>query len=181
MQWASRYSMFSMVWSPYRGVHMCILCDTIFHHSLHNNSPFIAFYLHHAWLIHLLSCLKEFYSIISAYLLLTSEMRQISACTEISGIATGVARRGRVPPLTVKKFPKIGKNQEKIGEKSGKKRENREEKAKIGKFLSLCPSWQLGLATLLTEIWCIGQASKFSLNELICCFSWATSKYTVIN
>ena len=120
MQWASRYSMFSMVWSPYRGVHMCILCDTIFH---------LAFYLHHAWLIHLLICLKGFYSIISAYLLLTSEMRQISACTEISGIATGVARRGRVPPLTVKKLPKIGKNQEKIGEKSGKsgrKGKNRE-------------------------------------------------------
>ena len=50
------------------------------------------------------------------------------------------------------KLPKIGENQEKIGKKSGKigkKRKNREEKAKIGKFLSLCLSWQIGLATLL--------------------------------
>ena len=60
----------------------------------------------------------------------------------ISGLATGVAR-GRVPPLTTKKLPKIGKIQEKLGknqEKSGKRRKNREEKAKIGKFLSFCPS-----------------------------------------
>ena len=47
---------------------------------------------------------------------------------------------------------KFAKNREKEGqnqEKSGKKRTNREEKAKIGKFLSLCPSWQIRLATLL--------------------------------
>ena len=41
-----------------------------------------------------------------------------------------------------KNLEKEGKNQE----KSGKKRKNREEKAKIGKVLSLCPSWQIGLA-----------------------------------
>ena len=43
------------------------------------------------------------------------------------------------------KSGKKGKNQEKLG----KKRKNREEKAKIGKVLSLCPSWQIGLAMLL--------------------------------
>ena len=47
-----------------------------------------------------------------------------------------------------KKRGKIRKNRGKK-EKSGKKRKNREEKAKIAKFLSLCPSWQIGLATLL--------------------------------
>ena len=41
---------------------------------------------------------------------------------------------GRVPPLTAKNLPK---------------RNNREEKAKIGKVLSLCPSWQIRLAMLL--------------------------------
>ena len=55
-------------------------------------------------------------------------------------------RKGKnwVPPLTSKKLPKIGKTQ-------GKKRNNREEKTKIVKFLSLCPSWQVGLATLLQK------------------------------
>ena len=52
----------------------------------------------------------------------------------ISGVATGVARGGRVPPLTAKKkCQKSGK----IQEKSGKKWKNQEEKSKIGKFLSL--------------------------------------------
>ena len=59
-----------------------------------------------------------------------------------SGVATGGGQGGTVPPLTAKNLPKIGKNQE-------KKRKNREEKAKIGKVLSLYPSWQTGLATLL--------------------------------
>ena len=49
---------------------------------------------------------------------------------------------GRVPPLTAKNLPKIGK-------KSGKKGKVRKKKAKSGKVLSLCPSWQIGLATLL--------------------------------
>ena len=50
-----------------------------------------------------------------------------------------------MPPLSVKNLPK---NQEKRG-KIGKKRKNQEEKAKIGKVLSLCPSLQPLLATLL--------------------------------
>ena len=49
---------------------------------------------------------------------------------------------------------KIAKNREKSQEKSGKNQENRKEKAKIGKFLSLCPSWQIGLATLLHRMGC---------------------------
>ena len=67
------------------------------------------------------------------------------------------SKGGRVPPFTAKKLSKIGKNLEKIRkrgkswEKIEKKRKNREEKAKIGKVLSLCPSWQIGLATLLLE------------------------------
>ena len=59
----------------------------------------------------------------------------------------------RVPPLTAKILPKFGKKREKNREKIRKNREkrgkNREEKAKIGKVLSHCPSWQIGLATLL--------------------------------
>ena len=51
-------------------------------------------------------------------------------------------KEGRVPLLTAKNLSKIRKNWE-------KKRKNREEKAKIGKVLSLCPSWQIGQATLL--------------------------------
>ena len=50
---------------------------------------------------------------------------------------------GRVPPLTAKicqKSGKIRKTRGKNQEKSGRKRKNREEKAKIWKFLSLCPS-----------------------------------------
>ena len=54
-----------------------------------------------------------------------------------------------------KNWEKVGKKSGKLGEKIrkkwGKKRTNREEKAKIRKFLSLCPSWQIGLATLLRE------------------------------
>ena len=44
---------------------------------------------------------------------------------------------------------KIYQKSRKRGEKSGKKRKNQIEKAKIWKVLSLCPSWQTGLATLL--------------------------------
>ena len=47
---------------------------------------------------------------------------------------------------------KQGKNQEKSGknqEKLGKKEKKSGRKAKIRKFLSLCPSWQIGLSTLL--------------------------------
>ena len=53
-----------------------------------------------------------------------------------SGVATGVARGAECHPWQ----QNFAKNREKIGEKSGKKKKNREEKAKIGKFLSLCPS-----------------------------------------
>ena len=45
------------------------------------------------------------------------------------------------------KLGKRGRNQE----KSGKKRKNWEERAKIGKALSLCLSWQIGLAMLLEK------------------------------
>ena len=52
------------------------------------------------------------------------------------------------PPLTAKNLPKIGKKREKI-----RKKREREEKSgkrgKIVKVLSLCPCWQIGLATLL--------------------------------
>ena len=41
--------------------------------------------------------------------------------------------------------------QRKNCQKSGKKRRNREEKAKIGKVFLLCPSWQTGLAMLLKD------------------------------
>ena len=56
---------------------------------------------------------------------------------------------GRVPPLTMNNLPKIGKKKDKIRKNWGKKRKLQEEEAKIGKVLSLCPSWQIGLATLL--------------------------------
>ena len=55
----------------------------------------------------------------------------------ISGIATGGSRR--VPPLTVKNFPKIWKKEGEIQEKLGKKRKNQEEKAKIRKFFHFAP------------------------------------------
>ena len=60
------------------------------------------------------------------------------------------ARGAECPPWQRKncqKLGKVGKNREKIKQK----RKNREEKAKIGKVISLCPSWQIGLATLLTH------------------------------
>ena len=55
------------------------------------------------------------------------------------------SRGGRVPP-TAKNLPKIGENEgeyQENTEKSGKR-------GKIEKALSLCSSWQIGLATLLT-------------------------------
>ena len=64
-----------------------------------------------------------------------------------SGVATGVARGGQSDTPDREKFAKnlekSARNQEKLGkiqEESGKKRKNQEEKGKIGKFLSLCPS-----------------------------------------
>ena len=55
--------------------------------------------------------------------------------------------KGQSAPLTVKNLLKIWKKWEKIT----KKRENIGKKRKIRKVLSLCPSCQIGLATLLTE------------------------------
>ena len=68
------------------------------------------------------------------FLSLSSSLHFISQRSSqiVSGIATGGARGGRVPPLTAKKMPKIweiGKKFEKIGkkeEKSGRKGKNHE-------------------------------------------------------
>ena len=54
----------------------------------------------------------------------------------LNGVTTGVARGQSATPDS----EKIAKNRGKFRKKSGKKEENREEKAKMGKFLSLCPS-----------------------------------------
>ena len=78
---------------------------------------------------------------------------------DTSGVATGVAR-GAECHLWQRKFAKNWENQEKI-------RKNREEKAKFRKFLSLCPSWQIGLATPLYDthgIWCI--AASHTVKQL---------------
>ena len=56
-----------------------------------------------------------------------------------SGVATGGSRGQSATPDS----EKFAKNLEKEGKKSGKigkERKNREENAKIGKVLSLCPS-----------------------------------------
>ena len=45
---------------------------------------------------------------------------------DLSGVANGVARGGRVPPLTVKKLPKMGGKIRKKEEKSGRKDKNRD-------------------------------------------------------
>ena len=50
-------------------------------------------------------------------------------------LAVAGARGGRVPPLTAKKLPKIGKKRG----KSGKKRKNREKRQKSGRFFHLAP------------------------------------------
>ena len=58
---------------------------------------------------------------------------------------------GRVPPWQRNICQKSGKRGTKSGKRGGKirkKRINQEEKAKIRKVLSLCPSWQIGLAML---------------------------------
>ena len=63
----------------------------------------------------------------------------------VSGVATG-GSRGTECPLDSEKFAK--KFAGKKGKKSGKR-------GKIGKFLSFCPSWQIGLATLLVIVLCV--------------------------
>ena len=74
------------------------------------------------------------------------------ALVTCSGIATGGSRGAECLPWQQKKMPKREKKREKIGDKTekiGKKRKNQEEKVKFGNVLSLCPSWQIGLAMLL--------------------------------
>ena len=63
-----------------------------------------------------------------------------------SGVATGGQGEQSATPNSAK-FAKNRKKEEKIRKYREKKRKNREEKEKIGKVLSLCPSWQTGLAT----------------------------------
>ena len=57
------------------------------------------------------------------------------------------------PPQQKKNAKNRGKQEENLKKegKSGKRRKNPEEKAKIGKGSSFCPSWQKGLATPLVE------------------------------
>ena len=63
----------------------------------------------------------------------------------LSGVATRGSGGGRVTSLTAKNLPNA-KNQEKEGENQEK---SQEKGKKIRKVLSLCPSSQIGLATLL--------------------------------
>ena len=75
-----------------------------------------------------------------------------------SGVAS-IGQRGQsAPPLDSQKIVKnrekggeIGKKRGKI-EKNREKEENRKERAKIGKVFALCPSWQIGLTTLLIAL-----------------------------
>ena len=75
----------------------------------------------------------------------TRRERQLKLAVTFSGIATGVARGQSAIPDS----EKIANNREREGKNQEKKRKNREDKAKIRKVLSLCPSWHIGLATLL--------------------------------
>ena len=90
-------------------------------------------------------------------------------------IKTGVARGESATPDS----EKIAKNREKSG-KIGKKEENREEKAKSGKFHSLCPSWQIGLATLL-HIWRLKNhdISRYFLQNSVKCYILHCKKHTI--
>ena len=67
-----------------------------------------------------------------------------------NGVAS-IGARGQSAPLTVKKLSKIWKKRGKIKKKRGKikKKRGKTEKAKIRKVLSLCPSRQMALTTLL--------------------------------
>ena len=66
-----------------------------------------------------------------------------------NGIATG-GQVGQSVPCQ-RKFAKIGKR----GRKSGKRGKNSGKRGKIGKVFSLCPSWQIWLATLLRCRLCV--------------------------
>ena len=94
-----------------------------------------------------------------------------------SGVATGGGQGGHSATPDSKKF---AKNQEKEGksEKMGKKEEKSGRKGKIGQVLSLCPSWQTGLATLLViKQWLSNLSLIYELNIItnvifnmfICC------------
>ena len=72
---------------------------------------------------------------------LTPVAKYMKFVHEASGVVTGGIRGQSAAPDS----EKITKNRE----KQEKIRKNRKEKVKIGKVLSLCPSWQIGLATLL--------------------------------
>ena len=78
---------------------------------------------------------------------------------------SGVAGGERVPPLTAKKLPKVRKKREERGK-------IREEKAKIGKFLSLCPSWQIGLAMLLLVFEHDEARQRWLWVEIVCHSPW---------
>ena len=90
-----------------------------------------------------------------------------------SGVASIGARGAECHPDSKKKsskIKKIGKKRGHIGKKSRKRGKNRDEKAKIGKVLSLCPSFQIGLATLL-----VGTQALLQLVENMC----TNTKYMV--
>ena len=61
-------------------------------------------------------------------------------CTMGSGVATGESRGGRVPPLTAKNLPNIGKKREKIMQNRGKKEKNwGKKRQKSGRFFHFPP------------------------------------------
>ena len=67
-----------------------------------------------------------------------------------SGVANIEARGAEYPPWQRKIYQRSGKRG-----RNREKRKNREEKAKIGKVLSLCPSWQndrTGYATAFVTV-----------------------------
>ena len=92
----------------------------------------------------------NFISTAKAYYFLTN-----SALFWCIGIQWHSQYRARGAPLTVKNLPKIRKKREEIR----KKRKNWEEKAEIGKVLSLCPSWQIRLIITST----VGIGIKFEM------------------
>ena len=66
-----------------------------------------------------------------------------------SDVSTGGGGKGQSATPDSENFAKNPEKRGKNQKKSGKRRKNWEEKAKIGKVLSLCPSWQLRLTLLL--------------------------------
>ena len=59
-------------------------------------------------------------------------------CTS-SAVATWGVKGGRVPPLTAKNLPKIGKKRENIREKMGKEGKHWEKEEKSGRFFLFAP------------------------------------------